>query len=595
MNRLLRSFRLASRLSLCVLFALGGNAVRLYAQGNAVFEAACSQKEVQAGYRFDVTFTLRNVEAKSFRPPDFQGFKTLGPNETQSGVTIVNGKSFVHQSWTVELEALKEGTFTIGAATVVTTNGQTLRSKPFSIRVVAPQSSAVPRGNEDIFVAGEFSSPTAFAGQQVKYRIKVFTRLNVEGFDILELPRFDGFYAREMKRFDTRVQYQTIKGKKYAVRVLHEVALFPQAPGEISVGATRLRFEVQKEGAPSTIFGPATTPMLLQTAPVKLKVKDLPLPEPASFAGVVGQYQAKFTLDRDTLSTDDALTLLVEIEGTGDARRLQPLNFSLPDGLETFDPKVREEEEYESVDRAMHRKVFEYIIMPKKAGSYSLSPELVFFDPDSNRYIVQRPDQPLAFYVAQGKNLAPLPPVDTSGQVQPEGDLPGGFVSRLKSWGKSPWTWAAAALPLLLLIGLLRRKKRPLPPAATLPVVPVKQAPPPVVATPPQGAQEIFANARRLLSNDSPRLFFDALYKALRSWASGLLAVPAPELTPDLLRERLSARRVPEAHIEALIQVWRTCEQAVFAGQHAYLDMDRSWRTAEETVREIERDWKRGS
>ena len=588
---LLRSLRSKYLLALCVLLAGVG---RSYAQGPAVFEAASNMNEVQAGYRFEVSFTLRNAEAKSFRPPDFQGFKPIGPSENQHGVTMINGKSFVHQTWSFEVEALKEGVYTIGAATVTTADGQTLRTKPFNIKVVAPQSSNLPRGSEDIFVAGEFSSSTVYVGQQVKYRIKVYTRLMVEGADILELPRFDGFYAREMKRFDTRVQYQTIKGKKYAVRVLHEVALFPQAPGEISVGITRLRFDVQKEGAPSTIFGPAITPMLLQTTPGKLKVKDLPLPEPSNFAGIVGQYQAKFTLDRDTLSTDDALTLVVEIEGTGDARRLQPIQIALPDGLETFDPKVREEEEYESVDRAMHRKVFEYIVMPKKPGSYSLSPELVFFDPDSNRYVVQRPDQPLAFYVSQGKNLAPLPPVDTSGQAQSDGNQPGGFVYKLKSWGKSPWVWAAVALPLLLLIGLLRRKKRPVQPPAP-PPAPAPSRPAPAPAAAPRDAQEIFANARRLLSNDSPRLFFDALYKALRTWASALLAVPAPELTPDLLRERLSARRVPEARIEALIQAWQTCEQAVFAGQHAYLDMDRTWRTAEDTIREIERDWKRGA
>lgn len=558
----------------------------LFAQNKAVFEASSSQQEVPVGYRFSVTFSLRDAEARNFKAPDFLNFSQVGPSEKQSGVTMFNGKTSVHQSWTFELQAVKEGAYTIGPATVVTSEGQTLRTKPLTVKVVPPQYSAVPRGaNEDLFVTGEFSSPSAFVGQQVKYRIKVYTRLNVEGADLLELPKFDGFYSREMKRFDTRVQYQTIKGKKYAVRTLHEVALFPQAAGEIAVGAARLRFEVEKPGGPSTIFGPATTPMLLQTAPAKLKVKDLPAPVPAAFTGVVGQYEVKFSLDRDTLKTGDALTLLVEIEGTGDARRLAPPRLSLPPELETFDPKVLEEEEFESVERAMQRRVYEYAILPKQAGVFSLAPELIFFDPDSNRYVVRKPDQPLQFTVVQGQQAAPVVPPDSTGLSEPSAGFSSDWSGRLKSWAAHPALWLILIVPIaLLLIWLFRRARKTAAPQAAAPLTSV-------AATPLTGRAAL-SNARRLLSNDSPRLFFDALYKGLRHWAAALLGVPAPSLTPDLLRERLTERRVSAVYIETLLRVWHTCEQAVFAGQYPQLDMDATWRSAEEAVLGIERELK---
>ncbi len=555
------------------------------AQNTAVFEAATNRKDVPLGNRFEVTFTLREAESRGFRPPDFQGFKMMGPSETTRGMTMVNGKTSIHQSWSFELEAVREGSFTIGPATVTTTEGKTLRTQPVTVRVVPAQVANVPPGaNEDLFVAGECEPAVAVVGQQVKYRIKVYTRLNVEAFDLLELPKFDGFYSRELKRFDTRVQYQTLRGKKYAVRTLHEMALFAQAPGEVTIGTARLRFEVQNPSAPSTIFGPATTPVLLQTAPAKLRVKDLPEPLPAGFSGVVGQYEVKFSLDRDSMTTDDAITLLIEIQGTGDARRLVPPRINLPPELETFDPKVREEEEYETAEEAVHRRIFEYVILPKKPGNYTISPEFVFFDPDSSRYIVRRPDQPMVITVAKGQNAGQLLP-DSTGIAPPDPGAGSDLFSRVKQWASEPWFWLILITPVfLLLLILLLRKKRPpapvLPPAAR-------------VTHPPsdhRSTRERFANARRLLSNDAPRLFFDELYKALGSWLADHLNVPAASLTPGLLRERLAQRRVPEARIEALLQVWRTCEQAIFAGQHAHLNMDTTWRQAEEIVQGLEND-----
>lgn len=574
--------------SLVLLFVLAGRPVAAQS-GDAIFEAGTGKKEVPAGYRFEVTFTLRNAEGSGFRPPDFKGFRLIRPTETQRGVTMTNGRSTIHQSWSFELEAVRPGTFSIGPATV-TADGKTLRTQPLPMRVGPSPTVNLPRGaNEDLFVTTELvPAGQVFTGQQVKLQIKMYTRVGVEAFDMLELPKLDGFYVYEMKRFDKRTQELTLRGKPYIVRTLHEMAIFPQEAGEFTIGPARMRFEVEKPGASPTIFGPATTPMLLQTAPVRLRVLPLSEPAPEGFAGVAGQYEVKYSIDRDSLTTDDAVTLIVEIQGNGDARRFSLPQPALPEGLEIFPPKVREEEEYESMEALMHRQVLEYVILPKKPGQYDLVPSLAFFDPDSNRYVSRRPEPALTLTVAPGQNAGlSLAPPDSARTEAPPSGAGSDFWTRLADWRASPWLWLALAAPAvgwLLFLGWKKRRRAVAPPA------PGVFAPPPPDA---RDTRERFANARRLLANDSPRLFFDELQKALRAWLAASLHLPAPTLTPELVRAQLAQRQVPESRIAALLDLWQTCEQAVFAGRYPYLNMEATWRQAEEVVRELEKNLRR--
>lgn len=558
--------------------------------GPISFTASTDKKEVPAGFRFELTFTLLNAEGKGFRPPDFQGFRLIRPTEMLRGMNMNRGHSTTRQTWSFELEALRPGRFTIGPATV-TVDGKTLRTEPLTVRVGPSPTVNLPRGaNEDLFVTAELvPKGPVFEGQQVKLQIKMYTHLGVDAFDMLELPKFDGFYAHEMQRFDKRVQELTLRGKTYRVRTLHEVALFPREAGEFTIGPARMRIEVESPGAPPTIFGPATTPVLLQTAPVRLRVKPLPESAPAGFAGVVGQYEVKYSIDRDSLTTDDAGTLVVAIEGNGNAQQFAQPVLSLPEGLEIFPPKVREEEEYESMESLMHRQVLEYVVLLKKPGIYALAPSLSFFDPDSNRYVARTPEPSLTLTVSAGQNagLPLLPPDSTQAVALPETGSSPGFWARLSAWTNGPWLWLVVAAPvaLALLFWGLKKRRRPGPPPAP------GSVPPP--QSDARNTRDRFANARRLLANDSPRLFFDELLKALRGWLAASLHLPAPALTPELVRERLTERQVPESRISALLELWQTCEQAVFAGRHPYLNMESTWRQTEELVQAVERDLQR--
>ncbi len=544
------------------------------------FEASAEPPEVVAGSRFEVSFALKNGEGTNFRPPTFPNFRIVtGPN-LSSGMTIVNGNYFVHRTWSYELEAKKSGKFTIGPAKVLV-NGRTLSSNPLSIRVIpgrgGSSSGNLPADTDtDLFITSELSSKEAWLGQQLTYRILLYTALTLEGFDIIEMPDFQGFYGKEKIRFDTRVQYQNLRGRKYAVKILHEEAIFPQEAGTQTIGVARVRVGVERSG-PLSMLGPL--PMVLQTEPIQLQVKPLPEPMPTNFSGGVGQYDWQWRADKDSCSTDDALTLTVLMRGDGDPKRSLPPVLTLPAGLEAFEPKVLEEEEYENGQAIVHRKTLEYTILPREPGEYTVRPELIFFDPDSNRYVTLQADTSLQFKVTVGKNYDANRLTNDTLPLPLSENTPTGWWEKSRDWLANPWAWGALAALVGLMFILAWTRQRP----KTLSVA----APVPVIARDPR---EQLRQAHKMLNNSDPRVFYDALLRALQDYLISRLGLVPAQLNLANVRFRLAERQVPESHIQTLLELWQTCEQALFAGQTQTANPQATWQTAENLIQDLERD-----
>lgn len=546
-----------------------------------VFEAKTEMPEVAEGMRFEVTFSLKNAAGARFQPPDFKGFRRTGGPVQQNSAGFVNGQAYYEQSWTYELEALKAGAYTIGPASI-SVKDQVLRTKPVPIRVkpVDRNSSSKinlpPGANDDLFIVAELGSANAWVGQQLNYQIKLYTRITVVNPDILELPDFDGFFAKEKRRFDTRLKSVKIKGKEYNTRILHEIAIFPQEAGDFELGPTKIRIGVEQPGGFGALLGP--TPVVLQTQTLKLKVNALPAPAPELFCGAVGHYNWELQADKDSLSTDDALTLTLAISGDGDERRFAAPKLPLPPSLEIFEPKVREEEAYENGEKYVHTKTLDYIILPKQPGAYSIQPEFVYFDPDSNKYVSKKALDVLALRVTQGKQTSStLPPASTNTPTpQPGGRF---WEKTIGNILNGPWFWSLL-LALLLLPGLLffLKKRRKATSAAPTSIL-SRPAPAAVSRTP-------LAGVRKML-NGEPRAFYDALFRAVQDYCCARLDLEPARWSKETLREKLMARNVPEERIQTLLSVLRTCEQALFGGQDHHADMTATLQKAEESLARI--------
>jgi len=564
-----------------------GQVVRLHAQTPVSFEAAVELREVVEGSAFEVTFSLKNAQGSRFIAPDFKGFKIAGGPSEMRGMSIVNGQTSAHQSWVYQLEAMRAGSFSIGPASV-TVNGKILNTKALTIQVVAPRTgkgaTSVPPGNDDqIFITGELDRETAYPGQQVTWRIRLYTQLSVEGADLIELPDFKGFYSKEKRRFDTRVQYQTVGGKKYAVKTLHEEALFPQEPKEITIGAAKVRAAVESGGGLGMLMG--AKPVLLQTQPVRIKILPLPAPAPPSFTGAVGQYEWSVSADKNELSTDDALVLTVHFQGNGDGNRIAPPVFLYSDSLELFDPKVISEEAYEDMEQLVHTKVLEYVVLPKEPGEYSLQPAFSFFDPDSNRYIV-RPSQKIDFQVSVGKNYQPKSAnQDSIARLLPATEP---VLEAWKRWLRPAVLWGVGGLLLFTFVGMFFWKKQHKKTPATTQAT---QA----AAISPRSFRDRFASVPQLLKAGESRAFYDALLKSLQAYLSEKIYLPPAQMNQENVRIRLIEYGVPAIRIQTLLSVWQTCEQSVYAGQTQEAQMENTWKATESVLRELENDLKHGS
>jgi hypothetical protein len=539
------------------------------------------------GVPFELSFTLKNADGSRFNPPVLSGFKRGGISEVR-GMSFINGRSSSNQSWTMELIASKPGTFVIGSATV-SANGRQLSSNPITIQIVPLSSSSkgqvnIPPGTDGkIFIAAEFDKKEAWVGQQITWRIRLYTQLSVEGYDLLDLPEFDKFFTREKVRYDKRVEYLTIKGKKYAVRTLHEEALFAQEAGEFVIPPARVSVGIEQPGTQGFLFGPK--PVALETQPVSLKVKDLPQPLPATFTGGVGQYEWTVKADTTSLSTDDALTIILEVSGNGDARRFAPPKWQMLPAFEVFEPRILEEEEYESEVEILHRKKLEYVLLPKDTGSVELVFNLTVFDPDSNRYIDLRAE-PLQVNISAGKNFKSPSELATPQDIEPAPPTDH-LTDKIIRWLQSPLLWSILALPFIALgvIFLLRRKKEQPNAPSEIPVSPLSNP-----SNPSNPSPRFRDTAYHLLNTAEPVRFYDALFHSLQDWLSGKLNLQPAQMNETDVSKALQLRGASPIRIQALMSVWQLCEQAIYGGHASAEEMESTWQLTSQVVEALERE-----
>jgi hypothetical protein len=542
------------------------------------FEARVEPEKIGMGSPFELIFTLTDGQGKSLRAPSLADFRVISGPSVELSTVFQQGKMSSRESWVYVLEPKKPGIFSIGPASVLV-DGELMRTQPLQIRVAEASRSNVPPGADaEVFVVGEVSDSRVVIGQQLTFRIKLYTQVSVENADWLEMPKFEGFYSLEKRRFDTRTRQETLNGRQYAVRVLQEMALFPQETGPLEIGPVRVRVGLVRPGPMGPFFGPVQ--VNLGTEPVRLQVDTLPGPAPANFSGGVGRYEWTVRADRDTVTTDDALTLRVALRGNGDPQRFVLPRLDLPEGLETFDPKILEEETYENGEEFVHTKVAEYVILPKDTGQFVFTPELVFFNPDSNRFLVQRPDTPLQVRVLAGQNYAiELPAPDTSGAdpLRPPWER---LWERLRLGDSLPWYWALLALPVLLVLFLLGRR-------STRSVTEPKPPPRPVDNA--RLARERLSLLRSSAAGNPGREFYDALFHELQTYLSARLDIPPGQLTKAVVQAYLADRRTPEHVIASLLSAWRTCELVVFASLPPTVPAETTWREADTAIQELER------
>lgn len=555
---------------------------------DAEFRAEVDATKIIENSTVTVQFTLYNAEGTSFRPPEFQGLKKIGGPSQSSQMTFVNGRSTQQKSYGYKLLGTTPGTYKIGSASI-NVAGKKLLTKPITIEVIKASEATKEQSKleGDVFLKAELSDSIAIIGQQITLRYVLYTNISIENYNLLSEPDYDGFFAVPMNSRRERPTREIINGTEYYKQTLQKTTLFPQQTGTyeyepvivslgVSDGTTRARNSFFTRRNLKT-FNRASEP-------ITIKVISPPTDAPLTYSGGVGRYQMRAGVDKKSITTDDAIKINMIIKGTGDPKIVQAPDQDFGKNLDVYEPNILREDQYIDKGYVEVEKEFEYLIVPKKTGKFTIRPRFSFYNPDSSRYETLTAG-PFTVNVAQGmkaintletlkaeKELAPLIP-------NPKyKSLPTNFYGSLLHW--VILGLILSAIPCLIWYKSKLNKIANIDPRILL----------------KQNAEKIaiskLSTAKSHMDAGDTRLFYDEIQKSIFGYLSDRIDVPYSKMNKADINNILANKNVPDSMIDHVSTVLQKAEMALFAGADS-VDMQDSYEDAKQLILGLEAHFKK--
>jgi hypothetical protein len=546
---------------------------------SASFTASLNAREVIQGNTFQIAFTLKDADGNNFRPPSFRDFAVVGSRGVSSSMTFINGKSSRSTTYTYTLQAKRTGSFEIGPATVEA-DGKNMSSNPVRIKVVKG-NPASQKKNEDatastsgeVFIRAVPAKDTAFVGEQILLDYKLYTTLDVQNYSLVQESSYPGFFAQNVRYFDSGVMQEVLDGTQYTTKVLKRVALFAQQQGTLTIDPMIMTVGV---GIRRSLFSRLPGQYLnISSLPVNIEVQPLPADAPLSFSGAVGSYDIRPGDLNGQIASGEALTLQFLVSGFGDNKRLQAPFLQFPNTFEVYEPKVISERTFEQDGKIAGEKLFEWVVVPEAAGSYRIPWSFAVFEPDSARYRIIRSDT-LSFFVSQGKagrqSSLPGDQISSGDELHPielDPKLRETHSLRLFS---NPLFWVLSLLPLGLLLGGLFLQADKMSFSLT------------ARNKKPTSDSDVLQAAAEHLNDHNPRLFYDKLSRGLMNFASRKIHQPLQSLNRYELEKRLKKEGWPDEKIQTLSYLLNACDLALFGGSTHQFSREELYHKAKELV-----------
>ena len=588
------------------------------------FIAQVSKNKVAIGEVFQVAFTL-NGSGSNLVYPAFNDFDIYsGPNQSQS-MSMVNGT--ISQSTTLSLfiAAKKEGRFTIGAASVMSGN-QKLETKPIVIEVTkgAPQQQqqgnqnaqaqqpqqaqgkeknqyASEISNDDLFVRTFLSKTKCYLGEQLTLTQKVYSRVDLRGFQNVKFPPYNGFWSQqEVNNQQINLKQENVNGVMYYVAEYSKVYLFPQRAGTISIEAIELDCIVRRQTKrqPRNIFeqffgagGYEDVAVKVKSKPVKVDVEDLPTEnKPQNFSGAVGDFGYKAEIDKNKVKANEAINLKITISGKGNIKLIEPLKLNLPESFEVYDPK--ESENIKTNGGVSGNISYSYLIIPREKGEFTLN-DLGFnyFDADKKQYVsIPSPDIHLTVLEGDPGSAQIIAPkkhgVDESEndiRYIKTGDL--GLKKHDEEFFSSTMHYLLLIFPtLLFFVGLFLVRQHI---KANSNIIAVKER------KAAKLAKKQLVIAEKYMSANNKEAFFTEVLNALNKYIGDKFALSIVDLSKEKISEMLLSRNVSDATTKNIIDTLNTCEYAKYAPSAVTGDLKKVYNDTIELISQIENQIKK--
>ena len=374
---------------------------------------ANAPQQVAVGQQFRLTYTVNTHDVQGFRigqiPSD--AFEVLmGPStSTQQSFSMVNGHTSQSSTitYTYILSALKNGTFTIPAASV-TAGGKQISSNTLKIQVSGtaqdnggnsnaqqpePRAAGTPISGAELFIRVSASKKRVVEQEPVLLTYKVYslvTLTQLEG----KMPDLKGFHTQEIPLPQEKsFKVEQFNGRNYRTVTWSQYVMFPQMSGKLQVPPITFNGVVVQRNRnidPFEAFfnggsGYVEVKKQIQAPGVEIDVDPLPA-RPSNFSGGVGKFTMNTEIDKTELKANDPLTLRVTINGTGNLKLIKQPIVKFPKDFDTYDAKVTDKSHL-TVSGLEGSMIYEFLAVPRHQGKYTIpSIEFVYYDTQAKQY-----------------------------------------------------------------------------------------------------------------------------------------------------------------------------------------------------------------
>ena len=596
----------------CLWIALLALTVQAYADDKVTFTASAPDA-VAVGDQFRLSYTVNTQKVKNFRAPSIKGFDVLmGPSRSYS-MQSINGNTTETLTFTYILLAQKEGEYTIPGATI-TANGDQMLSNSVKIKVLPADkanssqsgnaqstsrssSSGTSISNNDLFITATASKTTAYEQEAILLTYKIYTVVDLRGFDNVKLPDFKGFHSQEVELpNDRRWGLEHYKGRNYHSTIYRQFVLFPQQSGKLTIDAARFDASIEKMDAIDDPFeaffnggaGSIQIKKTLMTPKLTIDVKPLPAGKPADFSGGVGEFNISSSINSTKVKTNDAITVKVVISGTGNLKLVGEPEVKFPEDFEVYDPKV--DSKFRLTNAGLSgNKVIEYLAIPRNAGPYKIPAiKFSYFDIKSRSYKtltteeytvqVEKGAGNASQTIANFTNKEDLKVLNEDIRFIKQNDV------KLSPKGEyffgSMGYWLFYIIPGLIFIACFLIYRKQIAANANVAKVRTKKA--------NKVAVKRMKQAGKLLAANEKDAFYDEVLKALWGYISDKLSIPVSQLSKDNIEEELRKYGVAEDLIKEFLNALNSCEFARFAPGDANQAMDKVYTDSLEVISKME-------
>lgn len=589
-----------------------------------------THKVVAENEKFNVSFVIDGkVDVSDFSWDAGSDFQVLwGPQRGHSSsVQIINGKatSSSQTTFTYILRPLKSGKFTLPRARA-NVGGKEIVSRAETIEVVASnassqqatqpsqgqgQSQSQSHGQNqtqnqtghnygsDLFLAINVNKTNVVVGEPISATITIYTRADIAGFESAQFPDFNGFWSQEQAS-PTNIEFSraTYNGQIYNAALLKKYLLIPQQTGTLTIDPAEIVCLVNVRTAPSgnSIFdgffdSVTTVRQKITSRSVKVNVSGLPAGAPASFGGGVGKFSISAKMDKDSLKTHEAASLVLTVSGKGNISLIQAPKVKFPADMEVYDTKISDR-----VDKSGYSgtKIYEYPFIPRSWGDFVIPPvSYSYYDVDAGRYVTLQTDT-LKFYVEKTEEVAGAGTVISTPTQKDVKSLDSDIrYINVKNPGLVPkgvffmgsglfWILTSVLLLAALVCWFAFRK------------IAARRAD--VVGAKNRKATKMALKRLRLagtfLRQNLYTAFYEELHKALLGFVSDKLNVPVGELSKERISELFTEGGVSQEVTTSFVGLLDACEFARYSPSTGNEAMAAHYETAIDVISSIDSNMK---